>query len=138
VAATDADGDGVGDEAERHLGTNPLGRCGTGSEAPNQSRNWPLDIVSAGVPNSTDRINILDLTSFLAPTRRLDQSPGDSGFNVRWDLVPGNSIGSNSKWIVIGDLTALFAGTPGFPPMNGGAKVFGTSFVCSAHPTFGQ
>jgi hypothetical protein len=135
----DSDGDGVGDEAERHLGTNSIGRCGVGgisSDPP--SKEWPLDFIHAGVPNSTDRIVITDLTSFLAggTGRKLDTKPGDAAFDVRWDLSPGPAVGSN--WIQIGDLTSLFAGTPGFPSMNSGGKVFGTGFVCSAHPTYGK
>jgi hypothetical protein len=138
----DSDGDGFRDEAERHVGTNALGRCGPGA-VPAVSIAWPIDFVSGGVPASTDKITITDLTSFLAPVRRLDTAPGDvsipadpDAFDVRWDLTPGPAVGVS--WIAIGDLTALFAGPTGFPPMSGGAKVFGTAFVCSAHPTFGR
>jgi hypothetical protein len=136
----DSDGDGTSDEAERHIGTNALGRCAPGGvSADPPSTAWPLDFIHGGIPNSTDRINITDLTSFLAgPSgRRLDTRPGDAAFSVRWDMVPGTG-GVGVNWIQIGDLTALFAGTPGFPSMNSGAKVFGTAFVCSAHPTFGR
>jgi hypothetical protein len=136
--AEDGDGDGLSDEAERHIGTTAVGRCSVGADV-GPSPAWPLDLVSGGVPNSTDRINIQDLTSFLAgPSgRRLDTRPGDAAFSVRWDMVPGTG-GVGVNWIQIGDLTALFAGTPGFPSMSSGAKVFGTAFVCTAHPTFGK
>ncbi len=63
-----------------------------------------------------------DITSFLAPVRRLGTSPGDADFSSRWDLVPGPGIFSH--WININDLTALIAGPTGFPPMFGGAKAF--------------
>jgi hypothetical protein len=52
---------------------------------------WPADLASGGVPSSTNKINIGDLTSFIAPVRRLDTSPGDPGYDGRWDVVPGNS-----------------------------------------------
>jgi len=37
------------------------------------------------------------------------------GYNARWYLIPGPTIGP--VWIAINDLTALFAGPSGFPPM---------------------
>jgi hypothetical protein len=79
--------------------------------------------VSGGVPNSTNRVTITDLTSFLAPDRRLDTRPGQTFFSSRWDLVPGRGLFSN--WIVINDLTSLLAASTGFPPMLSGAKAFG-------------
>jgi hypothetical protein len=133
----DSDGDGVSDEAERHIGTNPLGRCGVGGlETDPPSDAWPLDITHAGTPFSTDLIVITDLTSFLAPTRRLDTKPGDANFNIRWDIVPGPSFTNN--WIEITDLTALFAGVSGFPSMTNGAKVFGAVAPCTDHPIMGN
>ncbi len=130
VGATDTDGDGVSDEVERHIGTDALGRCGVGA-VPAQSTMWPIDFVSGGIPNSTDKVNVTDLTSFLAPTRRLDTSPGNPNFNVRWDLVPGPGLFAN--WIVVNDLTSLIAGTSGFPPMPpfSGTKAFG-GVACTA------
>jgi hypothetical protein len=119
-------------EGSWSIGTDPRARCGEGPNA-GPSLAWPLDFVSGGSPiNSTDKINILDLTSFLAPDRRLDKRPGEAGFDKRWDLIPGPSVGQ--KWIQIGDLTSLFAGPSGFPPMSGGAKVFGTAFMCTDPP----
>jgi hypothetical protein len=133
----DGDGDGVTDEAERHIGTNPLGRCGTGGIITDPPSNaWPLDFVHAGTPASTDLITITDLTSYLAPDRRLDTKPGDPNFNIRWDLVPGPSFSAN--WIEITDLTALFAGPSGFPPMTSQVKVFGGVTPCTDHPVMGN
>ncbi len=129
---TDDDGDGfVNDgcpqvgafsEAQFNIGTNPLSPCSVGS-TPNPSPSWPSDFVSGGIPDSTDRVTITDLTSFLAPVRHLDSSPGNPNFNSRWDLIPGR--GLFSQWININDLTALLAGSPGIPPMLGGAKAYG-------------
>jgi hypothetical protein len=133
--ALDSDGDGATDEVERHVGTNPYARCGVGA-VPALSNAWAVDFTSAGVPTSTDKIVITDLTSFLAPApSKLGTAPGGAGFNVRWDLVPGPAVGS--AWIQIGDLTALIAGSNGFPPMTSGAKVFGGA-VCTAHPITGN
>ena len=96
------------------VGTDPLLRCGVGA-VPTPSDAWPSDFVSGSVPNSTDKVNVLDITSFLAPTRRLDTKFGQTNYSRRWDLVPGNATGTN--WIVVQDLTALIAGTSGSPPM---------------------
>jgi hypothetical protein len=80
------------------------------------------------VPNSTDLINILDLTSFLAPTRYLETRPdvappAGSAFSARYDVSPGQ--GLFASWINISDLTTLLAGASGFPPMFSGARAFG-------------
>jgi hypothetical protein len=109
---------GTYSEGSFKIGTGGLDRCGAGTASPSPS--WPSDFVSMGIPNSTDRITILDLTSFVAPTRRLDTEPSDGAFSARWDLVPGRGIFMN--WININDLTALIAGSSGFPTMFGGAR----------------
>jgi hypothetical protein len=104
---------GLYSEAAFNIGTDAVGPCGTGA--------WPLDLETGGIFDSTDRVNIADLNSFLAP-RRLDTSPGDLLFSSRWDLVPGRGIFSD--WISIADLTALLGGETGFPPMLGGDRAF--------------
>jgi hypothetical protein len=135
--APDQDGDGFTDEAERHVGTNPLGRCGVGGvQGDPPSAAWPSDFIHGGVPDSTDLINIVDLTSFIAPIRRFDTEPSDQGFASRWDLVPGASTGNN--WIDIIDLVSPFAGSSGYPPMTSGTPVFNTSTLCTNHPVFGE
>jgi hypothetical protein len=80
--------------------------------------------VSGGVPLSTNKVNVLDLTSFIAPpaSRRLDTAPGQPAFDKRWDLSPGRGVFNNM--INVTDLTSLTAGTGGFPPMLGGARAF--------------
>ncbi len=105
---------GTFSEAQFKVGTDGLDPCGQAS--------WPSDFIWGGIPESTNKLNIMDLTSFLAPARRLDTSPGHPNFNQRWDLVPGRGMFAN--WIVVNDMTALIAGTTGFPPMFGGAKAF--------------
>lgn len=108
----DTDGDGFSDYAEFWVGTDPVLRCGVNA--------WPADFVSGGVPDSTNIINITDLTSFLAPTpRHLNTSPGDPGYDRRWDLVPGKGV--FTKDINISDLTALLVLAP---PMFNGQRAF--------------
>lgn len=85
---------------------------------------WPSDLVWGGDPlDSTNRINILDVTSFLAP-KRLSTNPGDLNFDSRWDLYPGITP-PFSTWIAVNDLTALTAGATAYPPMLGGEKAYG-------------
>ena len=105
---------GTFSEAQFNIGGNDQDPCGLAS--------WPNDFVSGGIPNSTNKLTITDLTSFLAPVRRLDKSPNHPDFSSRWDLVPGRGLFTN--WIAINDLTALLAGPSGFPPMLGGGRAF--------------
>jgi hypothetical protein len=98
-------------EGMHHIGTSSLDHCGTDG--------WPADLVSGGTPNSTNRITITDLTSFLGPTRRLDTNFSGWAFSPRWDLQPGPGV--LSAWINITDITFLIAL---HPPMFAGARAF--------------
>ncbi|HSP56310.1 MAG TPA: thrombospondin type 3 repeat-containing protein, partial [Dehalococcoidia bacterium] len=143
--SSDEDGDGrvndgcpfVGSlsEGQFKILTRHLARCGVGS-TPAQSDAWPSDLVSGGIPNSTDKVNITDLTNFLAPIRRLGFNPGQVGFNSRWDLSPGPSM--FPSWINVSDLTALLAGSSGMPPMFGGSTRAFSGPACTAHPVYGD
>ena len=113
-SVADSDGDGYLDSAEAWVGTDPADACG--------SLAWPADLVVGGIIDSTNRLTLTDLTSFLAPLRRIDTSPGDGGYDVRWDLVPGP--GLFMEEINLHDLTALLAGPTGYPPMFGGVRAF--------------
>jgi hypothetical protein len=110
-------------EGAFNVGTGIVNPCSVGVEAA-PSPSWPSDLVSGSIPNSTDKITIGDLTSFLAGPagRRMDSSPGNAAFSPRWDLTPGR--GLFGQWININDLTALLAGTSGFPGMFGGLRAF--------------
>lgn len=136
TGSADEDGDGfVNDgcpmsgthsEAAFKIGTSSLVGCGVGNEGTGvPSAAWPSDLYSGGIPNSTDKINVLDLTSFIAPAaaKKLDTAPGQANFNSRWDLTPGRGVFNNM--INVTDLTSLIAAnSKGFPPMLGGAKAF--------------
>jgi hypothetical protein len=100
---------------------------GTGNQDPCGSNGWPSDIISApgSIPDTLNRITIVDLTSFVAPTRRLDTRPGHANFNQRWDLRPGPMTTGN--WIMVDDLTATIAGTTGFPTMLFGQRALNHS-----------
>jgi hypothetical protein len=117
AAPFDCDGDGYSGGTELLIfgSGQDQRRCGIPS--------WPSDFVSGQIPLSTDRLTINDLTSFLAPVRRLDTSPPDDEFySPRWDLIPGPGIFAN--YIAINDVTALLAGSSGNPPMFGGVRAF--------------
>jgi parallel beta-helix repeat protein len=108
----DFDRDGYSDENEaRFIGTNADYAC---------SVHWPSNLFNA--PPSTNRLDVQDVTSFLSPVRRLNTNPGESGFSGRWDLQPGP--GAFPDYINILDVTGLFGGLTGFPPMFGGAPAF--------------
>jgi hypothetical protein len=125
---------GLFSEGEFNIGTNHRARCGVGFE-PHPSLAWPSDLKSGGIPDSTDRVNINDVTTMIAPTPSLNTRPGQPGYDERMDFVPGPQVGT--AWISIGDLTALFASSSGFPPMFGGAKAFNGP-TCTAHPVYGD
>jgi hypothetical protein len=109
----DFDGDGYTDEDEAlSIGTDAGYPCGING--------WPSNLNDDGF--SFNRLDILDVTSFVAPVRHFEKSPGDPGFDARWDIRPG--AGGFPKWINITDITTLTAGPTGNPPMLGGARAF--------------
>jgi hypothetical protein len=75
------------------------------------------------VPSSFNRINVLDVTSLLAPVRYLGTNVGTNAGDVRFDLTPGKGLFSTD--INVADLTTLLAGSTGMPPMLGGQRAFG-------------
>jgi hypothetical protein len=114
----DCDGDGYKGSAEAviYALTTP------GAQDPCGTNGWPSDFVAGGIFNSTNKVNIADLNTFLSP-RRLGANPGDPNFDPRWELQPGPGIFAD--WINVQDLNALLGGPSGYPPMLGGAKAFG-------------
>jgi hypothetical protein len=116
---SDDDSDGFMDVVETHVGTDPIIPCAA-------SNAWPIDFVWGGTPSSTNKVTLVDLTSFLAPIRRLGTSFNDPGYSARWDLVPGS--GMFSKDININDLTAVITSAP---PVLGGTRAFNGPFCNS-------
>jgi hypothetical protein len=120
----DNDGDLSVNDGCSQAGTYSEGqfRIGTGRNDPCGLDGWPSDFVSGSIPDSTNKSNIVDLTFFLAPTRKLDTSPGHPNYNVRLDLQPGK--GAFAQWININDMTSLFSGASGNPPMFNNTRAF--------------
>ena len=96
----ESDSDGFLDSGELHVGTNPGQRCGVSG--------WPADLFDG--PPAVNRITLQDLASYIAPVRRLGSSPGDAGYNKRWDIVPGN--GGFGKDINVADVAYIVTVTP--------------------------
>jgi hypothetical protein len=127
----DTDGDGARDAAEIHHGTDPLSRCGVGLETgggPPPSRSWPQDLRGDSA-FTADKINVSDLGTFVSQGRN-NKSPGQAGFDRRWDIRPGATIGS---WVNVADLAAIATQIP--VPWTG-VRAFGFFSVCSAHHQF--
>jgi Ca2+-binding RTX toxin-like protein len=113
--AYDCDGDGYVGTAEAHVTTSDQDPCG--------GTGWPSDLYP-GTPGGFqyNTLNVQDLGSFITPVRRFGTSPGDPDFDVRWDLVPGGTIGGA---INLQDVAATIVGPMGYPPMFGGLRAFG-------------
>ena len=96
------------------------------------SLRWPPDFNRVPSPlDSFNRLNILDLTSFLAPVKYFGTNLGTNPGDIRWDLTPGKGVFVTD--INVQDITAMIAGSSGAPPMLGGAKaLFGP--VCPWAP----
>lgn len=107
------DGDGFDDTAEAYLGTNSMDNCGSHTAtSPIQSQAWPADLNSASglIPDTRNKVNILDLASYVAPVRYLNTDVGTNPGDLRWDIVPGSGIFSND--INIQDLGVLVTFKP--------------------------
>ena len=128
TAGDDTDGDGSRDEVEIHLGTNPLARCARGFDVNGStpSNGWGLDLRGESA-TSADKVNVTDLGTFVSGLKKNGTSPGDAGFNRRWDLRPGTAVG---KWIGVADLAAVATVSP--VAMHG-VRAFGFFSVCSSH-----
>jgi len=101
-------------EADFNVGTDESVPCGT--------TGWAADIVSGGPPDSTDKVNIVDLQTYILPIRHFGSSPGDAEFDSRWDLVPGRGV--LGTWINIADLQYLVTVMPTRAPYNSIARAF--------------
>jgi hypothetical protein len=107
----DGDNDGFDDDVETYVGTDPEVSCGT--------TGWPTDFVSGGIPDSTDKVTISDLASFIAPVRYFGTDVGTNPGDVRWDISPGPGVLTVD--INIQDLALMVVLTP---PILEGARAF--------------
>lgn len=128
AGARDCDGDGYRGEVEDYVYSY---RPQTGGDRkvcqeydasfpdPRQSANpslrWPADLSSSGV--SANRINLLDLSSYLAPVRYLNTNIGANPGDVRWDLVQ-SAVGDDINLIDLANITTVK------PPMFLGPRAF--------------
>ena len=114
--ALDCDGDGFTGADEALI----FGSAGGLDQDPCGTDGWALEFDSGTPPDSANKINIRDLSTFILPVRRMGTSVGDGDFDVRWDLDPGPGVFGTD--INIADLQKMVFS---FPPMLGGAKAFG-------------
>ncbi len=121
----DCDGDGFVGNAELII----FDISGTANDQdPCGATGWPLELVDT-VP-SANEADIVDLGNYIAPTRRLNTSPPNVAYGLRWDVIPGNS--GFGEFINIVDLGAFISGPPGYPPMLAGARAFNS--MCPSPP----
>lgn len=99
----DSDGDGFSDSVEKYLGTYPDAGCDI-DLVDGPSPAWPADLETASA--SAGRVDLHDVGSFVSPVRRLGTSPGDPGYDRRWDLSPGK--GEGEKQINEEDVQVLY------------------------------
>jgi len=111
----DCDGDGYTGATEDHV----FGVAARGNQDPCGTTAWPADFVPGGIPDSTNRVNLPDLTSFLAPVRYFGTNLGANPGDPRWDLNPGKGLFATD--INIADLTSLLTVAP---PMLYGTRAF--------------
>jgi hypothetical protein len=116
----DGDGDGFVDADELQIGTLTTDRCSFAG--------WPANTHDEA--SSTNKLDVQDVLSFVAPIRRLDTSDGEDGFSARWDLTPGSGVLGSQ--VNIQDITALLGGVTARPAMFGGQTAFGRT--CTAGP----
>lgn len=69
---------------------------------------WPADLVTTTGMGS---VQMNDLASFVSPVRRLNTSPGDAGYDRRWDIAPGSG-GIFTEEINLADLAVLVTVRP--------------------------
>jgi hypothetical protein len=126
ATAFDCDRDGYKGTVENHVYSpntqgdqDPCGSNVIPPTVPATAIGWPTDLQGGGVPDSTNKVNVLDIVSFLAPIRYLNTNVGTQSGDLRWDLVPGAGIFPLS--INVEDIVNLVVVAP---PMLGGVRAF--------------
>jgi hypothetical protein len=126
--AFDCDGDGYTGAVEYHIyspsGTGNQRACGTNSFPPTNPPSaigWPSDL-RGETTFSANRVNIVDLGTFVNPIRRINTDVGTTGGDRRWDIIPGAGVFPAD--INIADMAALITNRTAYPPMLKGARAF--------------
>ncbi len=120
----DCDGDDYSGTEEAHIFSATAAR----DQDPCGATAWPADIVSGTPLNSTNRVNLPDLSIYIIDpdlpggVRHLNTSPTEPGFDLRYDLAPGTTF-PFTEHINLGDLQRMALYT--LPSMFGGvARAF--------------
>lgn len=110
----DQDQDGTKSGPERWMLTGPLNRCEQGAPyGTGPSGAWAPDLAGAD-----DKINVLDLSTYVGTPRRLNTTLGDTAWSQRWDLTPGPSA-PGGAWVDVLDIQTAFQVQPLMPPYLG-------------------
>jgi glucose/arabinose dehydrogenase len=110
----DCDGDGYIGTAEDHV----FSAAARGNQDACGTTRWPADLTSGGT-FSLNKINISDLATFITPVRYINTNVGTNPGDVRWDVVPGSTFGTDINVQDIASITVLY------PPMFASNRAFG-------------
>lgn len=111
----DCDGDGYTGATEAFV----FASTNVRDQDPCGNDGWAPDLVS-DEPVSGNRLNVLDITTYITPVRRLNTRPPGGDYSARWDVVPGAAV-TGGFWIDVLDLTQIVQLAP---PMLGGVRQF--------------
>ena len=128
ATAFDCDGDGYKGVVENHVyAPSVLGDqdpCGTNAfpaTSPPSGIGWPSDL-RGETPFSANKVNVVDLGSFVGPIRRINTDVGTTPGDVRWDVSPGSGVLPTDISVI--DLAVLITAKTGHPPMLLGGRAF--------------
>jgi hypothetical protein len=128
AVAFDCDGDGYPGLLENHLyapstlgDQDPCGSNAYPTTAPPSPIGWPSDLRGES-SFSANKLDIVDLATFIAPMRRLGTDVGTTPGDGRWDLSPGAGVFPAD--ISILDMAVVISGKTGFPPMLHTGRAF--------------
>jgi glucose/arabinose dehydrogenase len=110
----DCDGDGYLGSAEDHVFT----AAARGDQDACGTTRWPADFTSGGT-FSANKVNVSDAATFITPVRYMNTNVGTNPGDVRWDIVPGSTFGTDINVADIASLTVVA------PPMYEMTRAFG-------------